>query len=66
MMYLHSPVSTAGSWYKLKELVRYEKAVQEASIEDMNADYLRLLKRKGFSDARLAALLNEKNQPFAR
>jgi hypothetical protein len=35
--------------------VRYEKAVQEASIEDMNAEYLRLLKRKGFSDTLLAA-----------
>ena len=49
-------------WFlvQIEELVRYEKAVQEASIEDMNAEYLRLLKRKGFSDARLAALLNEK------
>ncbi|HRF86982.1 MAG: carbamoyl-phosphate synthase large subunit [Cellvibrionales bacterium] len=49
-------------WFlvQIEELVRYEQAVQEASIEDMNAEYLRLLKRKGFSDARLATLLNEK------
>jgi carbamoyl-phosphate synthase large subunit len=55
-------LTSIDRWFlvQIEELVRYEKAVQEASIEDMNADYLRLLKRKGFSDARLAALLNEK------
>jgi carbamoyl-phosphate synthase large subunit len=55
-------ISSIDRWFlvQIEELIRYEQAVQEATLEDMNADYLRALKRKGFSDARLAALLNVK------
>ena len=47
-------------WFlvQIEELMRYEQAVQEATLADMHHDYLRLLKRKGFSDARLATLLH--------
>ncbi|MEZ5539213.1 MAG: carbamoyl-phosphate synthase large subunit [Pseudomonadales bacterium] len=57
-------VSSIDRWFlvQIAELVRYEQAVQEVSLDDMNADYLRLLKRKGFSDARLATLLNVKEE----
>ncbi|HQQ62968.1 MAG TPA: carbamoyl-phosphate synthase large subunit [Pseudomonadales bacterium] len=55
-------ISSIDRWFlvQIEELIRYEQAVQEATLEDMNADYLRALKRKGFSDARLAVLLNVK------
>ncbi|GGA84869.1 carbamoyl-phosphate synthase large chain [Neiella marina] len=46
-------------WYlvQINELVELEGRVAEAGLSGLDADLLRLLKRKGFADARLAALL---------
>ncbi|MCC7516731.1 MAG: carbamoyl-phosphate synthase large subunit [Pseudomonadales bacterium] len=54
-------LTSIDRWFlvQVEELIRYEQAIQEATLEDLTADYLRTLKRKGFSDARIAALLNE-------
>lgn len=45
-------------WFlvQIKELIRLEKKVSESGIKSLNVNFLRTLKRKGFSDARLAAL----------
>ena len=55
-------ISSIDRWFlvQVEELVHYEQAMQEATLEDMNTDYLRALKRKGFSDARIATLLKVK------
>ncbi|HPE60054.1 MAG TPA: carbamoyl-phosphate synthase large subunit [Thiolinea sp.] len=49
-------------WFlvQIEELVQLEKSLQERLLNDLTADELRLFKRKGFSDRRLAALLGEK------
>ncbi|MCR3755401.1 MAG: carbamoyl phosphate synthetase subunit beta [Sodalis sp. Psp] len=46
-------------WFlvQIEELIKLEKDVAEQGITALNFDYLRLLKRKGFADARLAALV---------
>ena len=46
-------------WYlvQIEDIVNDEKALQTAAIDDLNRDRLWRLKRKGFSDARLAKLL---------
>ena len=45
-------------WFlvQIEELVRLEEQVAEAGINGLDNDFLRTLKRKGFSDARLAKL----------
>lgn len=45
-------------WFlvQIEELVRLEEKVAESGIKSLNANFLRQLKRKGFADARLAAL----------
>src|SRR5579862_7230494 len=47
-------------WFlvQIKEIVDLEMDLDDRKIEDIDADKLRLLKRKGFSDRRLAYLFN--------
>lgn len=47
-------------WYlvQIEDIVNEEKQLQTSTIGELNADRLRGLKRKGFSDARLANLLS--------
>ena len=46
-------------WFlvQIEELVRLEEKVVEVGFAGLDADFLRVLKRKGFSDARLAKLV---------
>lgn len=46
-------------WFlvQIEELVRLEEKVAEVGFAGLDADFLRVLKRKGFSDARLAKLV---------
>jgi len=46
-------------WFltQIKEIVDLELAIEKRSLESLSKDELRLLKRKGFSDRRLAYLL---------
>ena len=47
-------------WYlvHIEELVRIEQRVSDMLLADLSSKWMRLLKRKGFSDARLAELVN--------
>ena len=47
-------------WFlaQIKDLVRIEQQLINQSIDDLTAEQLRQLKRKGFADTRLATLLN--------
>ncbi len=47
-------------WFlvQIEELVRLEEKVYEVGINGLSAEFLRLLKRKGFSDIRLAELVS--------
>ena len=47
-------------WFlaQIKEIVDLEMELDDERLEDIDADKLRLLKRKGFSDRRLAYLFN--------
>ncbi|HSC74962.1 MAG TPA: carbamoyl-phosphate synthase large subunit [Pseudomonadales bacterium] len=53
-------VSSIDRWFlvQIEELMQYETAIQASSLSAINADSLRAVKRKGFSDARIAVLLN--------
>ncbi|HQQ75617.1 MAG TPA: carbamoyl-phosphate synthase large subunit, partial [Pseudomonadales bacterium] len=55
-------VCSIDRWFlvQIEELIQYEKAIQASSLSAINADSLRAVKRKGFSDARIASLLNVK------
>ncbi|UVK78660.1 MAG: carbamoyl phosphate synthetase subunit beta [Sodalis sp. Ffu] len=46
-------------WFlvQIEELVKLENDVAERGVAALSADYLRMLKRKGFADARLAKLV---------
>ena len=47
-------------WYlvQLEDIILLEKQVAELGLAGIDADFMRTLKRKGFADARLAALTN--------
>ncbi|MCL5255411.1 MAG: carbamoyl-phosphate synthase large subunit, partial [Gammaproteobacteria bacterium] len=47
-------------WFliQLEEIISLEREVEQLGLAGMDADSLRYLKRKGFSDARLAAILD--------
>ena len=47
-------------WYlvQLEELIKLENQVAEQGVSALTEDFTRALKRKGFSDARLAELTN--------
>ena len=48
-------------WYlvQLEDIVLQEQKVAQLGLAGIDADFMRALKRKGFADARLAALTNE-------
>ena len=54
-------LSAIDPWFlvQIKELIDLEGAVADKTLSALTADNMRLLKRKGFADKRLAALLNE-------
>jgi carbamoyl-phosphate synthase large subunit len=54
-------------WFlaQIKEIVDLEMELDDEKLEDIDADKLRLLKRKGFSDRRLAYLFNS-NESLVR
>ncbi|MDF1654550.1 MAG: carbamoyl-phosphate synthase large subunit [Coxiellaceae bacterium] len=53
-------LSQIDKWYlvQIEELIRLEQRVSDMGMADLNGKWLRLLKRKGFSDARLAELVH--------
>ena len=53
-------VCSIDRWFlvQIEELVQYENALQKTTLADMNFDVLRAVKRKGFADMRIAALLS--------
>ncbi|MET0012918.1 MAG: carbamoyl-phosphate synthase large subunit [Sedimenticola sp.] len=55
-------VTAIEPWFlvQVEQLIKLEAEVREGGIDALDADRLRYLKRKGFSDARLAALLGVK------
>ncbi|MDH5546837.1 MAG: carbamoyl-phosphate synthase large subunit [Gammaproteobacteria bacterium] len=52
-------LSKIDPWFliQIKELIDIEQEIKGKSLDKISADRLRLLKRKGFSDRRLASLL---------
>ena len=52
-------ISAIDPWFlaQIERLVTIEKALQETSLDAIDAKQMRQLKREGFADARLAALL---------
>ena len=52
-------ISKIDPWFlvQIEDLIRQEKSLDGRTLESLKADELRLLKRSGFADARLAALL---------
>ncbi|MES9961292.1 MAG: carbamoyl-phosphate synthase large subunit [Sedimenticola sp.] len=55
-------VTAIEPWFlvQVEQLIKLEAEVREGGIDALDADRLRYLKRKGFSDARLATLLGAK------
>ena len=53
-------VTGVDPWFlvQIEDLIKEEQSLEFAGLADMTYDSMRRLKRKGFSDARLAALLN--------
>jgi carbamoyl-phosphate synthase large subunit len=53
-------ISKIDPWFlvQIEDLVRQEKSLTGHTLESLDADDLRALKRSGFADARLAALLD--------
>jgi carbamoyl-phosphate synthase large subunit len=53
-------VSKIDPWFlvQIEDLIRQENSLAGRTLESIDADELRLLKRSGFADARLAALLD--------
>ena len=47
-------------WFliQIEELIQLEESIRDKNVLDLDVDSLRELKRKGFSDSRLATLLN--------
>ncbi|WP_392563478.1 carbamoyl-phosphate synthase large subunit [Orbus wheelerorum] len=47
-------------WFlvQIQQIIKLEQSVSQTSLDKLDYDMLRLLKRKGFSDARLAKLLH--------
>jgi len=52
------------AWYlvQIQELVALEASLENKTLKDLDEQQLRMLKRKGFSDKRLAYLLKEKEE----
>ncbi len=61
-------LSKIDPWFllQIQELVLTESAVAQLSLAEIDATYLRKLKRDGFSDRRLAKLLGVSEQSFRK
>ena len=57
-------ISHIDPWFleQIAELIELEQKVRAKELADLNVDEMRLLKRKGFSDKRLALLLGVKEK----
>ena len=57
-------LSSIDPWFlvQIKELIDIEQTLSSLKLSELNYDSLLLLKRKGFSDKRLASLLGEKEK----
>ena len=57
-------VTSIDRWFlvQIEQLVRIEDEVRQGGLDALDADRLRYLKRKGFSDERLADLVNVKQE----
>jgi carbamoyl-phosphate synthase large subunit len=55
-------------WYlvQIEDLIKDEAALKTMALSDLTADKLRALKRKGFSDTRLASLLGVTENAFRK
>ena len=53
-------ISAIDPWFlaHIERIILIEKALQESSLEDLDAEQLLAMKREGFSDHRIAELLN--------
>ncbi len=53
-------VSKIDPWFlvQIEDLIRQERSLAGRTLESLSADEMRVLKRSGFADARLAALLD--------
>ncbi|WP_026374609.1 carbamoyl-phosphate synthase large subunit [Aestuariibacter salexigens] len=51
-------ITKIDRWFlvQIEEIIRLEAQIEEKSLSGINADFLRLLKRKGFADSRIAEL----------
>jgi len=61
-------LSAVDPWFlaQVEDLVREEQRAQRAGHGDLDADRLRVLKRKGFSDSRLARLLGAREDDIRK
>ena len=52
-------LSGVDPWFlvQIEDIIKTENALKTISLEDLDETYMRRLKRKGFSDGRLAILL---------
>lgn len=57
-------LTSIDPWFlvQMHELVQIENGLKDKVLSDIGADEFRMLKRKGFSDRRLAKLLDEKER----
>lgn len=53
-------LSGIDPWFliQIEEIIQLEESIRDKNIMDLDADFLREMKRKGFSDSRLASVLN--------
>ncbi|MDP2144289.1 MAG: carbamoyl-phosphate synthase large subunit [Gallionella sp.] len=53
-------VSKIDPWFlvQIADIIRQEQGLADRTLESLDADHLRVLKRSGFADARLAVLLD--------
>ncbi len=61
-------LSQIDPWFlvQLEELVRLEMSLREQGIDELDESFMRTLKRKGFSDRRIAQLLGEGERAVRR
>ncbi|QEQ97969.1 carbamoyl-phosphate synthase large subunit [Neptunomonas concharum] len=61
-------ISGIDPWFlvQIEDLIKEEKRVSEMALSDLDSDTIYRLKRKGFSDARLATLLGVSEKQFRK
>jgi len=61
-------ITGVDPWFlaQVEDLVGHENALREQKLPALSEQYVRLLKRKGFSDARIAALLGVEERAVLR